>query len=170
MNPLGPEPLPTPERARRNLVVGLVALAVAVVLFLVAVPLSVRGSGVAHLAVVSASDEAREAEHDDPDAPRGSVDLEMEPVARTKSSTTATVELVGESAARARLVTSRDGTWVDAGERVSLRREDAANGVALRVVARDHEDEWDGTVTVRLTVSQGMLPDVDEIDVHLFDS
>jgi len=161
------EPLPTPARARRNLLVGGIALAVAAVLFVIAVPLGIRGHGAAHLEVVgeaSAFAVAPGAEEQP-----GAVELRTAPVTRAASSTTATVELVGESAPRARLVAFRDGTWVGAGDRIVLDRHDAAQGVAVLVEPRESatDDAWDGSVTVRLTVSQGFLPDTDEIDLTL---
>lgn len=161
------EPLPTPRRARRNLIVGGIALAVAAVLFVTAVPLGIRGRGVAHLEVVA--EPPAHAVSTDGDEPTGPIELRTAPVARTTSSTTATVELVGESAPRARLVAFRDGTRVGAGERIELDRHDAARGVDVLVEPREGaaDDEWDGSVTVRLTVSQGFLPDTDEIDLTL---
>jgi hypothetical protein len=161
------EPLPTPERARRNLLVGGVVLAVAAVLFVVAVPLGIRGHGVAHLEVVGEAP-VHMAAADVPEQP-GAVALRTAPVARAASSTTATVELVGESAPRARLVAFRDGTRVGTGDRIVLDRRDTAEGVDVLVEPREGgaDDEWDGSVTVRLTVSQGFLPDTDELDLTL---
>lgn len=161
------EPLPTPERARRNLLVGGVVLAVAAVLFVVAVPLGIRGHGVAHLEIVGEA--PAHAVATDAEEPPGAVELRTAPVARTGSSTTATVELVGDYAPRARLVAFREGTWVGAGDRIVLDRYAAAQGVDVFVEPREGaaDDDWDGSVTVRLTVSQGFLPDTDEIDLAL---
>jgi len=161
------EPLPTPERARRNLIVGGVVLAVAAVLFVVAVPLGIRGHGVAHLEIVGEA--PAHAVATDAEEPSGTVELRTVPVARTASSTTATVELVGESAPRAQLVAFRDGMWVGTGHRIELDRHDAAQGIDVLVEPREGgaDDEWDGSVTVRLTVSQGFLPDTDEVDLTL---
>lgn len=152
-------------RARRNLVLGGIALAVAVVVSVVvvtAVPLGLRGQGVAQ---IQAAPEPRATV----DAGvRAVADLRTAPIASLGADATATLELVGDSAGRARLALPRDEGWVDAGDRIALSRSDAADGVVFRVSARDsRQDGHREPVIVRLTVSQGLLPDIADLEVDL---
>lgn len=168
MHRLASDRLPTARQARRSLLVGGIALALAVTLSVVALPLGIRGQGVARIdfAPTVSADHAGAAGIA---AQPGSVDLQTAPVASLTRDATATVELVDDAASRARLSLLRGGAWVEEGASITLTREEAVEGVTVRVRAVDprHAPGWDGVATVRLTVSQGLLPDTDEIDIDL---
>lgn len=169
MHVFAPERLPTARQARRSLIVGGIVLALAVTLSVVALPLGIRGHGVARLGEATAAPGSSTGPADERP---GAVELRTAPIASLTRDASATVELVDGAASRARLSLLRDGAWVDGGDRLALSRDETAAGVTVRVraVAPRDDREWDGIATVRLTVSQGFLPDVDEVDIDLFAS
>jgi protein-arginine deiminase len=95
--------------------------------------------------------------------------LRTMPIADLDDEATGTVALAGVGADKARLFLERDGEWVFVDEGVQLSREELAAGLVLGIDGRDviRPGEWDGKVTVRFSVKQGLLEDTDEVQMRV---
>jgi protein-arginine deiminase len=110
-----------------------------------------------------------DANDDVPRATENFAPLRTMPIDDLDGDATGTVALVGDGADKARLFLQRGSEWVFLDEAAELTRDELAAGLVLGIDGRDviRPGEWDGKVTVRFTVAQGLVDDTDEVQLRV---